>query len=132
MKGQQSYTPVSVAYLWHIRVAARSTSSDMTTVFYTRLYGKFIKMTSSFRRKKLHRTNQGFNFLGDSFGNEDNTRAPIQFWRERESQHIESWFFLRKDPSIFISIAPELLDRSKETSWVCPASPLKSTNHFLA
>ena len=34
-----------------------------------------------------------------------------------------------RDPSIFTSIAPELFDRSNETSWVFLV--LKSTSHFL-
>ena len=36
-------------------------------------------------RKKLHRTSEGSKFLGGSFSNRDNVRAPIQF--RRESQH---------------------------------------------
>ena len=36
----------------------------MTTVFYACLYGKFIEIQSKLRRKKLHRTNQGSDFLG--------------------------------------------------------------------
>ena len=33
---------------------------------------------------ELHRTNQGSNFLGGSFSNRDNVRAPIQFRREHQ------------------------------------------------
>ena len=39
-------------------------------------------------RKKL-RTNQGFNFLGSSFSNRDNVRAPIQFRRENQAQNLK-------------------------------------------
>ena len=52
-------------------------------------------------RKKLHRMNQGTNFLGGSFSNRDNVRDD---------------FCSRTDPSIFISIVPVLLDRSNEAS----------------
>ena len=38
-------------------------------------------------------------------------------------------FFSKTDPSIFTSIAPVLLDRSNETSYVFTA--LKSTSYFL-
>ena len=44
----------------------------MTTVFHIWPYGKFVEIQGNLRRKKLHRTNQGFNFLGDSFSNRDN------------------------------------------------------------
>ena len=73
--------------------------------------------------------NQGSNFLGGSFSNRDNVRAPIQFRRESQPQHLKSWFISRTDPSIFISVAPVLLERSNEASWVFPA--LESTSHFL-
>ena len=39
-------------------------------------------MQRNLRRNKLHRTNQGSNFLGGSFSNRDNIRASIQFRRE--------------------------------------------------
>ena len=41
-------------------------------------HGRFIEMQSNLTRKKRHRTNQGSNFLGDSFSNRDNERAPIK------------------------------------------------------
>ena len=56
----------------------------MTAVFHTWSYGRFIKIQSNLRRKKLHRTNQGSNFLGGNFSNIDNLRAPIQFRRESQ------------------------------------------------
>ena len=61
----------------------------MTAVFYAWPYGRFIEIQSSISRKKLHRTNQGFNFLGGSFGNRDNVRAPIQFRKESQPQHFK-------------------------------------------
>ena len=60
---KQSYIPVSVAY---IQVEARSTS-QMTTVFHARPLAGFIEIQSNLKRKNLHRTNQGPNFLGGSF-----------------------------------------------------------------
>ena len=54
----------------------------MTTVFHTWPYGRFIEIESNLRGKKLHRTNQGSNFLGGIFSNRDNVRAPIQFRKE--------------------------------------------------
>ena len=58
----------------------------MTTVSHEWLYCRFIKIQSNLRRKKLHRTNLGSNFLGNSFSNRDNVRAPIQFTRESQPQ----------------------------------------------
>ena len=54
------------------QVATRGTSPDVTTVFHAWVYGRFIQIQSNLRRKKLHRTNQGSNFLGSSFSNRDN------------------------------------------------------------
>ena len=47
-------------------------SPDMTTVFHAWLYGRFIEIQSNLRKKKLHRTNQGSNFLGGSLSNRMN------------------------------------------------------------
>ena len=44
----------------------------MTTVFHGSLCGRFIEIQSNLRRKKLHITNQGFNFHVGSFSNRDN------------------------------------------------------------
>ena len=55
---------------------------------------------SNLRRKKLHRTNQGSNFLGGSFSNRD-VRAPIQFGRESQPQHLKRWIFLNNRPIHF-------------------------------
>ena len=46
-------------------------------------------MQSNLRRNKLHTTNQGCNFLGGSFSNRDNVRAPIQSRRENQPQHLQ-------------------------------------------
>ena len=110
-------------------MAARNNSSDMTTVFHAKLNGIFIEIQSNPRRKKLHKTNQGSNFLGGSFSNGDNVRAQIQFRREIQLQHLIRWFFLKNKPIIFTSITPVLSDWSNKTSWVFSA--LKSTRHFV-
>ena len=76
----------------------------MTTVFDAKPYGSFIEIKSSFGRKELHSMNQDSNFLGGSFSNGDNVKATIQFRGPIG------------DPSILISIAPELLHQSNKTS----------------
>ena len=84
-------------FLWLIQqfqVATRSTSPDMTTVFHAWSYGRFIEIQSNLRRKKLHRTNQGSNFLEGSFSNRANVRAPIQFGRDSQPQHLKRRFSL--------------------------------------
>ena len=87
-----------------------------------------IEIQSNLRRTKLHRVNQGSNFLGDTFSNRDNVRAPIQFRWESQPIILKDDFSSKIDPSTFISIAPALLDWSNATSWVFSA--LKSTSHF--
>ena len=66
-------------------------------------------MQSNLRRKKLHRANQGSNFLGGSFSNRDNVRAPIQCRRESQPIILKDVFSSRTDQSIFTSIAPVFL-----------------------
>ena len=56
----------------------------MTTVFYAWLYSRFIEIQSKLRRKKNQTPNQGSNFLGASFSNRDNIRAPIQSRKESQ------------------------------------------------
>ena len=73
----------------------------MTALFHARLYDKFIEIKSNFGKKKLYRTNEGSNFLGGSFSSGDNVRAPIQFRRERQSQHLKRWIFLKNSPIHF-------------------------------
>ena len=83
----------------HISVsAARSTNPSMAIVFLAGPYGTFLEIKGNLSRKKLHRTNQGFNFLGASFSNRENERAPIQSRKERESQHLKDDFFFKSRP----------------------------------
>ena len=70
----------------------------MKIVFHAWPYGIFIEIQSNLRRKKLHRMNQSSNFLGGSFSNRDNVRAPIQFGRKSQPQHLNRWFFLKNRP----------------------------------
>ena len=104
----------------------------MTTVFHAWSYGRFIEKQSNFRRKKLHRMNQDSNFLGGSFRNRDNLRAPIQSKYEEKvnSSILKDDFSSRADPSIFTSIVTGILDWSSKTCWGFWA--LKSTNYLLA
>ena len=74
MKDQQSCICLSEAYPT-IPSSNSEHQPHITTVFHTWPCGRFIEMQSNLRRKKLHRTNQGYNFLGGSFSNRDNVRA---------------------------------------------------------
>ena len=87
----------------------------MITVFHEWPYGRFTEIQSNLRRKKLHKTNEGPNFLGDTFNNKDNVRPPIQF--RINPSILKDIFSSRTDPSISTSIALSvLLDQSNETS----------------
>ena len=66
----------------HIHFCSLSNNSNMTAVFHTRPYGRFIEIKSNLQREKLRRMNQCCNFLGGGFSNGDNVRAPIQIRRE--------------------------------------------------
>ena len=52
--------------------------------FHARWYGRFVEIKGSLRRKQLHKTGEGSNFLENSFSNRDNARIPIQFGSEKE------------------------------------------------
>ena len=71
------------------------------TIFHAWAYDSFIEMQSNLRSKKLHRTDQGSSFLGDSFSNRDNVRAPIQLRNESQPHHLKRWFFLKNRPIHF-------------------------------
>ena len=66
-----------------MQVAIRNTSTDLTTIFYGRMYDRLIEIKSKFRRKRVYGTNQGSNFLVVRFCNRDTVRASNQFKRER-------------------------------------------------
>ena len=90
--------------LSNIQVAATSTSLDMTTVFHARQYVTFIEIKSNSRGKKLHKMSQGSNFLGGSFGNGGNLKAPIlipQCLEEKDSLSIFKDYFSVKTPIHF-------------------------------
>ena len=95
----------SPAYLFlklikQFQVATRSTCPDMTRIYHAWPYGRFIEIKSNLRGKKIH-TILRSNFLGGSFSNRDNVRAPIKFKREGQPQHLKRLFFLKNRPIHF-------------------------------
>ena len=100
VKDQQSCIFIFVAYPT-ISISNLELQPDVTTLFHARLYGRFIKIHSNLRRMKLHKMNQGSKFLGGSFSNRDNVRAPIQFRRESQHQHLKRWIFIKNRPIHF-------------------------------
>ena len=63
--------------------------ADMATVFHVWPYGRFIEIQNRLRGTKLHTANQSSNFLWGNFSNRDNVRAPMQFRRESQPQHLK-------------------------------------------
>ena len=61
----------------------------MTTVFHAWSDRRLTEIQSNLRKKKLHGTDQGTNFLGGTFSNRDNVRAPIQLRRESQFQDVK-------------------------------------------
>ena len=76
----------------------------MTRVFHAWPYGRFTEIKSNLRRKKLHIMNQSSNFLGNSFGNRDNVRTPIQFRRKSLPSILKENSYSRTDTHIHFHI----------------------------
>ena len=57
---------------------------DMATLFQASLYGRFIEIKRSLKRKKVQGMSWGSKIFGCSFNNIDNKRTPIQFRKERQ------------------------------------------------
>ena len=80
---------------------------NITNAVHEKLYDIFIESNSNIKkgknlhrkRKELHKTNQGSNFLGDNFSNRDNVRAPIQLRGVRQSHYIKTLFFFKATPT---------------------------------
>ena len=101
--------------------ATRSSIPNMTTALHVWLYGRFIEIQSNLRQKKLHRTNQGSNFLEGSFSNRDNilnaSIMPQSNLEEKVNPTILKHHFPSStDLSIFTSIAPVFSDWSNKTT----------------
>ena len=85
VKDHQSYIPVLETY--------GSTSPDMKTIFQAKPYDRFIEIKSNFRRKKLHKTNQGSSFLiGSSFINRESVRAPTNIGQQDNASIFKDEF----------------------------------------
>ena len=67
----QSY--ISISFI--SKGTVTSNRPGIVTVFHARPYGKIIGIKNNLRRKKVHRTNQGSNFLGGSFSNRDKGKS---------------------------------------------------------
>ena len=59
-------------------MATESISPDMTTIKPYCRFIELIEKKSNLKRKKFHRTNEGFNFIGESFSKRGNVRAPSE------------------------------------------------------
>ena len=82
----------------------------MTTVIHAWVYGREQPQEKDTSWNKLR-----FQF-SDNFTNRDNLRASVRFRRESQPTILKYDFSSRTDPSIFVSIAPVLLDWSNKTS----------------
>ena len=81
----------------------------MTTIFHAWPYGRFIEIQRNLRRKKLHRTNQDYNFLGDSFSNRDNEEPQSNLEEKLNPSISKDDFSSRTNMIIFTSMVPMLL-----------------------
>ena len=92
VKDQQSYISASAVY-----VTYPSSSQEHQPRHYNSILSNALRATS----KETSVTNQGLDSFGDSFSTRDNVRPPIEFRRERKSQLLNGWFFLKKRPIQF-------------------------------
>ena len=53
------------------------------------IFGRLIEIQSNLKGKKLQGIYQGSNSCGGSFSSTGNVRAPIQFRRESQLQHLK-------------------------------------------
>ena len=88
----------------------------MKTVFHAWPYGRFIEIQNNLRRKTFYRTNQCSNFLGGSFSNRVNVRAPIQFRWENQPQHLKRWLSLKNRPIHFHIISTGVIRPVQQNS----------------
>ena len=68
-------------------------------------------------------------FLGYRFSNRDNVRAPIQFRRESQPQHLKRWFLLKNRLFHFHISNTSIIRPVKQNQ--LSFSGLKSTSYFL-
>ena len=87
-KDQQSEEPISVAYISYPSSNWEHQPKHDNNI---PCKGRFIEIKSNLKRKKPHRTNQGFNFLSGSCDNRVHVKASIQ------SSILKDGFSLRTD-----------------------------------
>ena len=113
--------------IYHIQWATGNASPDVSVGFHARPYSRFMELKSNIEQKKTS-INQVSNFLWDCFSSRDDARAPIQFRRETQSQHLKRWFFIEKWPIRFHINTTAVL-------WMVKWSKLSfssiETSHFL-
>ena len=113
VKDQLSCISVFVAFLT-IQVASKDINPGMATVFHAWPNGRFIEIQSNLM--KLHRMNQGSNFLGDSFSNRYKVKAPIQLWSESQPQHFNP---LSTNPTKWSNTFKQFVDKLLTNCFEC-------------
>ena len=88
----QSCISIFVAYP---AIPSSNYSPALTWQPHPSFYDRFVEIQSNHGRKKLHRMNEGSNFLGSYFSDRYHVRALIQFERHSQAQHLKRWFFLK-------------------------------------
>ena len=75
----------------HMQVVTRSTSPNMKTVRHARRQGRFLEIKGNLKKKKIHITNPGSDFLGGSLSSRDNVRVPTKIRKARQSRQLKRW-----------------------------------------
>ena len=79
-------------------------------IFHARPYSRFIEIQSNLRRMKLHRTNDGTNFLGGGFSNTDNVRGVVHnILRIRSNFRKQFWLLRQVQQRVLLSVKIAIL-----------------------
>ena len=78
MGSKEAASKGSIYFVAYPVISTGSTSPGLAIIFNAQQFGRVIKIIkSNFMGKKLHRMNQGSNFLGHRFSSRDNVRTPM-------------------------------------------------------
>ena len=97
VKDKQSYISVFVAYLT-IPSSSLEQQPRYKNSISCMVKWQIYRDTEQPQEKE---TNLGSNFLGGSFSNKHNIRAPVHFRRESQPQLLKRWVFLKNRPIHF-------------------------------
>ena len=109
-------------------------------IFHARPYSRFIEIQSNLRRMKLHRTNEGTNFLGGGFSNTDNVRGVVHnILKIRSNFRKQFWLLRQVQQRVLLSVKIAILQITslgksiiKVSAWVLKSPSRQQHSNFSA